>query len=163
MRNSKNIIIGALLIVILAMAVGYSAFATDLKLTGTAEIIGEWNVRITNVIAQDVCDGCEASDISFTDTSATFNAKLKKPGDYITYLITFENAGTIDAILKDITFTPEEDGSSAIIYEKRDPIELLKAGDQAAFLLKVTYDENTTEVPETKTRTITVTIQYAQK
>ena len=136
MKKSKNIIIGALLIVILTMAVGYSALVTDIPINGSAEIIGEWNVRITNIEAKDVSEGCDAGDIQFTNTSATFNAKLKKPGDYITYLITIENAGTIDATLNSITFTPEEDGSPAIIYEKTDPIDNLRSRRKRIFIGK---------------------------
>ena len=53
MKNNKNIIIVTILFVILAMAVGYSAFATQLSINGTAEIVGEWNVKISNIETQE--------------------------------------------------------------------------------------------------------------
>ena len=162
MKRSKNIIIIVLLFVIVTMAVGYSAFATQLTINGTAEIIGEWNLRIISIKAQDVSENCDAGNPQFTDTSVTFDAKLVKPGDYITYLITIENAGNIDATLKGMTFTPEENGSPVIIYKCREPIPIIRAGEQAAILVNVTYDENATEVPEIKTRTVTGTIEYQQ-
>lgn len=164
MKNSKNIIIGVLLIVILLMAVGYSSFATQLKLNGTAEIIGEWNVRIIGIEAQDVSKGCDAGDPQFTNTSATFNAKLVKPGDYITYLITIENAGNINATLDSITFTDNgENGSPAITYKYSDPLTSLPAGAQTCVLVQVMYDENITEIPDIKTKTITGIIEYVQE
>ena len=99
MKRNKNIIIGTLVIVILAMAVGYSAFATQLTLNGTAEITGVWDVRIVNIEAQEVSEGCDSGEPQYTNTSATFDAKLEKPGDSINYVITIKNAGTIDATL----------------------------------------------------------------
>ncbi len=163
MKNNKNIIIGTLLVVILIMAVGYSAFATQLTLNGTAEIIGNWDIRITSITAQDVSQNCDPGEPQFTNTTVTFNAKLVKPGDYITYLVMIENYGTFDATLQNFKFTPEEKGSSAIIYTTSEPNNLLPAGEQTCFLLKVMYDENSKEVPEVKTRTITGIIEYVQK
>ena len=164
MKNTKNIIIGVLLIVILVMAVAYSAFATNLTINGQSEITGEWDVRIIAIQAQEVSDGCDAGKPQFTNTSATFNAKLEKPKDKVTYLITIENAGTIDAVLDSTTFTAdEENGSPAIIYTNTTPDESLAAGEQTTLTVTVTYDENTKEVPSIKTKTITGIIEYVQE
>ena len=164
MKNTKNIIIGALLVVISVMAVGYAAFATQLNINGTAEITGEWDVKIIGIEAQDVSEGCNAGDPQFTTTSATFEAELLKPGDSITYEITIENAGTIDATLDSITFTPDnENGSPAILYSNTSPADTLNAGDQTTLTVTVTYDEDTEEVPEITTKTITGVIDYVQK
>ena len=67
MKNKKNIIMGTLLIVILLMAVGYSAFATQLNINGTAEITGEWNVKITNIVTQEISEGCDDGDPQYDD------------------------------------------------------------------------------------------------
>ena len=163
MKNCKNIIIGTLLIAILLMAVAYSAFATQLTLNGTAEIVSNWDVRITSITAEYVSENCDAGDPQFTDTTVTFNAKLVKPGDYITYLIIIENAGTFDAILDNITFTPDESGSPAIIYATTEPITLLPAGEETCFFVKVAYDENSTEMPSITSKTITGVIEYIQE
>lgn len=163
MKSRTNIIIGVLVIIILLMAVAYSTFATQLIINGTAEIIGEWNVQITGVEVQDVSQGCEAGSPEFTNTSVTFNAKLLKPGDYITYLIMIKNSGNINATLSSINFTDNgEKGSSAITYDYTDPITSLPAGAETCVLLHVRFDENTTEVPTIKTKTITGIIEYVQ-
>ena len=52
MKNIKEIIFMTLLLVILLMTVGYARFETQLNINGTAEIIGEWNVKITNIQIQ---------------------------------------------------------------------------------------------------------------
>ena len=163
MKNRKNIIIATLLIVILIMAVAYSAFATQLTLTGTAEIVSEWNVKITSITAEHVSENCDAGEPQFTNTTVTFNAELTKPGDYITYLIIIENAGTFDATLNNFMFTPDESGSPAIIYTVSDLPTSLPAGEQTAFFVKVMYDENTTEMPSITSRTITGVIEYVQE
>lgn len=163
MMKKRIIIISALLIAILLMAVAYSALATQLTLTGTATIISEWNVKVTSVSAQDVSAGCNAGTPEFTDTTITFNAELVKPGDYITYLVMIENTGTLDATLDRITLTPDESGSQAIVYTHTEPEELLKAGGTTCFLVKVAYDENTTEMPSITTKTITGVVKYVQK
>ncbi len=162
MKNKKIIIIGVIIIVILLMAVAYSALATQLSLNGTAEIVSEWNVKITSVTAQYVSEGCEAGEPQFTNTTATFNAELVKPGDYITYFIQIENQGTLDATLKNITFQEDQNGSPAIIYVTTEPDTSLKAGAKTGFLVKVEFDENTTEMPAVKNKTITGIIEYVQ-
>ena len=164
MKNTKNIIIIVLLIVIAVMAVGYSAFATQLKINGTAQIIGEWNVKITGIKAQFVSEGASAGIPEFTVTSASFDAELSSPGDKIVYEVTIENAGTIDATLQSATFTSdEESGSPAIKYETTEPAKILNSGDTTTFTVTVIYDENIEEVPEVTTKTITGIIEYVQK
>ncbi len=164
MKSKKDIIVGTLLIVISLMAIGYSTFATQLNISGTAEIVGEWNVKITNIEVKELSDGCDAGKLQYTNTTATFNAKLKKPGDVITYEITIQNAGTIDATLNSAIFTPDnENGSPAIIYETTDPSQTLNAGDITTFTVTVKYDEKLTSVPEVKTKQLTGVIEYVQK
>ncbi len=164
MINNKNLIIVALVIVILIMAVGYSAFATQLTLNGTAEITGEWDVKIINIEAQDVSEGSNCGEPQFTNTSAIFSAELNKPGDSITYVVTIENAGTIDAKLDNITFSPDdENGSPAINYTTTEPSKILNAGERTTFTVTVEYDLETTEIPSIKTKTITGIIEYVQK
>ena len=164
MKNKKNMLIIVLMIVIILMAVAYSEFATQLKINGDAEITGEWDVKIIGIEAQDISEGCEAGKPEFTNTSATFNAKLQKPGDKISYLITIKNAGTIDATLESEKFTSDEErGSSAIIYSNTSPSEILLAGQQTTITVTVAYDESVTEVPEIKTKSIIGIIEYVQK
>ncbi len=145
------------------MAVAYSAFATQLNLNGTAEIVGEWNVRIKSIQVQNISEGCDAGEPQYTNTSATFNAKLVKPGDSITYLITIENAGNIDATLNNIVFKEQEDGSEAIKFTTTEVSHILEAGNQTTLNVKIEYDSKTTEIPSIKTKTITGIIEYVQK
>ncbi len=164
MKNTKNIIIGALLIVILLMAVGYSAFATQLTLNGIAEITGIWDVKITYIEAQEISIGCDPGEPQYTNTTATFNAKLVKPGDIIIYEITIQNAGTIDATLDKALFEADDvNGSPAIRYTVTEPDKTLKAGEETTVTIAIVYPTTTSEVPSVKTKTITGVIEYVQE
>ena len=163
MKNNKNIIIITLLVVIAAMAVAYSAFATQLTINGQSQIVREWNVKIIGIEAQDVSEGCDEGTPTFTNSTATFSAKLKKPGDSITYQIIIKNLGTIDATLSSAKFTPDDEkGSPAITYIATKPSDSLKAGETTTVTITVTYNADITEVPSITTKTITGIIEYVQ-
>ena len=53
LTSKKKILIIILSIVILSMAIGYSAFSTLLNINGTAEITTSWDVEITNVVTSE--------------------------------------------------------------------------------------------------------------
>ena len=163
MRKSKIIILIAFLSTIILMSVGYSTFATDFKINGTAEITGEWDVRITNITAIQVPDGCDAGKPTFTKDSIDFQAKLNKPGDEIIYEVTIENLGTIDAELQTIIFTEEIDGIEEINYTTSEVKKELNVGDSTTFKIMVTYVKSTESIPDVKTKTLVGIIQYVQK
>ncbi len=129
----KKIIIIAFLFIIILMAVGYSTFATELSINGTAEITGTWDVRITDIKALAVSENCSAGAPTFTDTSVNFFAKLNKPGDEITYQVTIKNLGTIDAELQSVVFLEEKDGIEAINYTTTSLDHDLNAGGRNYF------------------------------
>lgn len=144
--------------------IGYATFATELDLIGNVEIIGDWNVAITKVDPIFVSKGCNAGTPKFTDTEVTFDAKLVKPGDHITYKITIENKGTINAELTDSLFETDLSNSAAeISYTYTEPAKILNAGRLTTFNVDVLYNEDTTEVPLIKTKKIIGYFEYDQK
>ncbi len=166
MRQIKrNIIIGIILLLLLIMAVGYASFATEFHFKGNAEIISSWDVRITNVEVINATNGTNPGNPNFTNTTVTFNAKLINPGDTITYRVTIENLGTINAKLKNVLFqTDEINGSKAISYETTALSNILKSGDKTSFNITVTYDKDINLEPnDSKTKTITGIIEYVQE
>ena len=163
MYKNKIIIFIAFLTIIILMSVGYSTFATDFTINGVTEITGEWDVRITNIKAIQVPDGCDAGSPTFTKDSINFSAKLNKPGDEIIYEVTIENLGTIDAELQTIIFTEEIDGIEEINYTTSELKKDLNVGDSTTFNIIVTYVKNSKSIPDVKTKTLTGIIQYVQK
>ncbi len=164
MKRTRNVIIISVSIVLLAMSIGYSTFATQLKLnSSTTEIMGEWDVRIINIEATSVSEGCDEGTPKYTNTTMSFDSKLEKPGDSITYVITIKNEGTIDATLGTVVFLEQLNGSEAINFVTTDLKHELKAGDQTTFSVIAEYITTSTEVPSVKSKTLTGIVEYVQE
>lgn len=161
--RKKLIILGIFLLVILLMPIGYSLFSTHTTIDGVTEITGDWNIKIKSIVPIEVSENCDAGTPEFTDTSATFAAKLHKPGDSVTYLVTIENSGNIDAVLNNILFTSLDNEASPISYETSEVAHELKAGEETTFKIKAIFDENVTENVITKTKKVVGIIDYVQK
>ena len=96
-RRKNNIIIGGLCVILLIMTVGYAAFYSQLKISGTSTVTSNWDIEITNIRSRNF--GTNAYDVkapTYTSSSATFNAGFKVPNDYMLYEIEISNLGTID-------------------------------------------------------------------
>ena len=164
-RTNRNYIIIGLCTILLIMGVGYAAFSSQLKISGTSNIGSSWNVKITSITPNSIVGTAENKKevTTYNDTSATFGVSLKSPGDSITYDITIVNQGTIDAILKTITKT--DASNSAILFETSGVNEgdELKVGETATMKVKVTYNPNVTSQPTILDSTLKLTLDYAQK
>lgn len=110
MRNDSKrntIIIGALLVAIVFMAIGYAALATTLTINGTAGT-GEasWNISYSSITKNTTLstpDAVEVSEPTASGTAATFDVKLPKPGSKMVYDLVVQNTGTIDATFNGIS------------------------------------------------------------
>lgn len=109
-RKNNSIIIGALLVVVVLMSIGFAAGASNLKVESTATIAEKWDVKITGI----TYNGENAGSVTADGTEATFNVDLAQPGDSATYTVTVKNQGNVSAILSDII--ESEEGSDAIKY-----------------------------------------------
>src|SRR5574344_1831660 len=167
MKNAKNYVIAALLVAVVAMSVGYAAFATTLNINGTATISGQWDVEIIGITSAFTGTATDKTAPAYTSTTATFDANLAAPGDAATYTITVKNKGTIKAKLSSIVLTPQAvaDSTAAIIYtivSQPNANDELAANETATVVIKAQYDSTITETPTTKTRTITGVLNYEQ-
>lgn len=166
--NKKNWIIGALLVAVVAMSVGYAALAQTLTINGTASIAdASWNVAITNIAEGTLNNATTNGTVTYTATTATFAVDLKEPGASATYVITVRNAGTIDAILNSIS------GISEVNAQEPSDINFavsgvtagtttLAAGATNTITVTVTWNADSTEVPTTTSKTAVITLNYAQ-
>ena len=161
-RTQRNYIIVGLCMILVIMGVGYAAFQSQLKITGTSNITSNWSVKITDIQSK-VVSGTPSniSEPTHTDTTATFKTKLVLPNDTMQYDITVSNEGDIDAKLDKITVP--ESNNPAIGFEVTGIREgaLLKAGNTALLTVIVKYN-NVTEQPDNLTADFTVTLDYSQ-
>ena len=162
-RTQRNYIIAGLCMILVIMGVGYAAFQSQLKISGTSNISSNFLVRITD-IQSTVLNG-QASDAqtpSHTDTTATFKTNLVSPGDAMRYDITVANEGSIDAVLNSIDVNTGE--NDAITFETsgiKEGDALLKSTTDVLTVI-VRYNSSVTSQPESTESTITVTLNYGQ-
>ena len=106
-RKKRNIIIGALCCLLVFMGIGYAILSQTLNISGTANMQGNWSVKITNMKLLEANKTGRATEVSssYTNTTASFEADLYMPGDSIEYEVTVTNNGNIDAVLNDIKQT----------------------------------------------------------
>ena len=75
--TQRNYIIAGLCMILVIMGVGYAAFQSQLKISGTSNIVSNFLVKITDIQVSNVVGGAQDKlDVTtHTDTTATF-------GDY---------------------------------------------------------------------------------
>jgi len=167
MKNKKNVVIVALLIVVVAMSVGYAALAQQLNINGTANVDASWNVVFTDIAEGEMNDAETVGEITASGTSATFEVDLKNPGASATYDITVENKGSIDATLESITGVDAANAAEPVdvqytvtgITEGED----LLASGTTTFHVVVTWAADSDEIPTETSKTATITLNYVQK
>ena len=177
--RNKNVLIGGLLAIVLVMAVGYAAFATQLNINGTASIDTSWNVHFdtTKVVAANTttsqqgkmtitkgsttATGADPSgSIAFDgDTTANIAATLKSPGDSIEFTLTILNQGSFDATLDSIVMAWDETTSA---YTNPAPTAIASGAHSATYgNIKFDFTNPASSLPNTDgTTTMTVTATY---
>ena len=163
-KMQRNYIIIGLCVILVIMGVGYAAFQSQLKISGTSNIESNFLVKITDIQVSNIVEGAQDKEevTTHTDTTATFGTTLQSPGDSITYDITIENQGTIDAVLKTITKT--DTSNSAILFEtsgvnEGDP---LNVGEIATMKVTVTYNPEVTNQPDNLDSNLNIELDYEQ-
>ena len=163
-RTQRNYIIAGLCAILVIMGVGYAAFQSQLKISGTSSVSSNFSVKITDITVSSQNGGAadKPGVTTHTDTTATFGVTLQSPGDSITYDIRIENRGSIDAVLKTITKT--DTNNSAILFETSGVAEgdALNVGESKVMQVKVTYNPSVTSQPTDLDSTLNVTLDYEQ-
>ena len=162
--TQRNYIIAGLCMILVIMGVGYAAFQSQLKISGTSNITSDFAVRITSITPNSIVGAAadKPEVTTHTDTTATFGTTLQRPGDSITYDVVIENEGNIDAVLKTISKT--DTSNSAILFETSGVNEgdELGVGETATMKVKVTYNPSVTSQPENLESSLKVTLDYEQ-
>lgn len=107
-KDKKNFVIGALLVAIVAMAVGYAGLSQLITINGTGTVSSEasFAVAITGVSTELSAATEESTKIGgegnpSSVTTFSFAATLNEPGSYVTYNLTVENTGSVTVKLSD--------------------------------------------------------------
>lgn len=160
-RKKRNIIIGVLCCVLVAMGIGYAILSQTLNISGVANMKGEWDVRITNITSKNPVGKAKDVSHSFANTSATFEADLWLPGDSIEYEVTVENKGNVVAALQTVTPSTVASDNSVKFTHTEIP-QILQPGDAKTFTMKVEFLESASSIPSNKDVKYTLDIVYVQ-
>ena len=163
-RKKRNIIIGALCSLLVFMGIGYAILSQTLNISGTANMQGNWSVKITNMKLLEANKTGRAENVSntFTDTTASFEANLWMPGDSIEYEVTVENQGNIDAVLKDIIQTKTNKDKNLKFSNSLIGTEVLTSGSKMSFTMKAEIPEEAETLPEVKESKYEIQLIYIQ-
>lgn len=146
-KSKKNYAIIALVVVLLALAIGYAAFSANLTIDGTATG-GKWDVKFTKAEMNDTTHGTA----TFTDDTVTVNATLGFPGDGCTVTATITNNGGVPAKLTAFKLYAE-DGTSeysntdievSIPTIATDGSEKLAAGESCPVTIAIKWKDTST-------------------
>lgn len=159
--KNKNILIGGLVAIVLVMAVGYAAFATQLNINGTASITSTWNVGFdtsktggTGVVDATTGTGgttAPTGEVSYTNAqNASISADLTQPGDKVVFTLTIKNTGTLNATL-----------ATPVISSTDDDVDIQGlTATKGNIKFTVTSPASTSLVANTGTTTMTVTAEF---
>ena len=179
-KTKKNFVAIVLIVLLLALAVGYAAFSQTLPISGTANASGNWDIKFvadSETITNSIVEGTAANtaEVAGDGKSMTVTVNLATPGDGANITVDITNAGNVDAVVKDFTVTGDSFSESATNTYKNGPIlvkvptvadgDELAAGETKTFTFSVEWDSNETASlgPDGKTATFTITFDYEQK
>ena len=149
-RRKRNIIIGALCSLIVFMGIGYAVLSQTLNISGTANMRGEWDIKITDISEASRTGKADPGTptISSSGVSASFEANLWMRGDSITYNITVKNNGNIDAALKELVPSVENGVQQVKFSNNAVQGKVLRQKESYTFQVSVVFDEDATEIPQ---------------
>ena len=163
-RKKRNIIIGALCCLLVFMGIGYAILSQTLNISGTANMQGNWSVKITNMKLLEANKTGRATEVSssYTNTTASFEADLYMPGDSIEYEVTVTNNGNIDAVLNDIKQTKTNQHKDIKFSNSLIGTEVLTAGSTMTFTMKVEFLESGEAIPDIEKTEYKIELVYIQ-
>lgn len=161
-KQTRTLIIVSVIALVFFCAVGYAGYTASLKINAKYSVDENFSVKITDIQTKNIGGHAINNETpSFDGTTASFDANLYLPGDYIEYTIYVTNTGNVDAYLTGIT--PTNSTAPAIIFSysgitKNDPIP---ANSEKTFVVRVEYDVNVTEQPEVLTSDYDLNLNFA--
>ena len=149
-RKKRNIIIGSLCSLLVFMGIGYAVLSQTLNISGTANMKGTWDIKITDISEASRTGKADPGTptISTNGVSASFEANLWMPGDSITYNITVKNNGNIDAALKELVPSVENGVQQVKFSNNAVQGKVLRQKESYTFQVSVVFDEDATEIPQ---------------
>lgn len=170
MKNKKrNYVIVVLVVLLLALAVGYAAFSDTLNITGTANAKGTFNMEFTEAtIDTDTAKGIDTAGssavISPDKNTVTVVVKdLAYPGAGTNVTVVAKNVGTVPAKLNGLSFTGLDDADIKVTFpEGLVANEVVQPGGTCTITFSVKWDKES-RLTTNKSLTFTAKLDYVQE
>lgn len=178
-KSKKNYVAIVLVVLLVAMAVGYAAFSGAITVSGTANASGKWDVKFTQAdITQSIVTGTteNTATVQGKGESIDVSVNLATPGDGATITAEISNKGSYDAKLTGFTVTGEgfEDQGAGVWKKGAILVKVPTINDDGSdvisatsgtktFTFTVEWDSKVTELEgDTETANFTITFNYEQ-
>lgn len=162
-RKINTFVICGLIVIVVAMSIGYAALSQRLDIAGTATIknsASSWNIYFSNV--ENAVGGtgswATAPNIS-TDTGNTgssnkisFSCELSAPGDFCTVTATIKNGGTTTAKYSGYTFSVDSS-------EIKETTKTLASGAKVTITPESTWTVGTSTLAKNDTGTFVIKME----
>ena len=172
----QNVIIALLAITVLAMSIGYAAYAQTLNINGSATFSrAKWDVHFdTETFSETSTIHASSTDVG--NTSISYSVTLPAPGSTYSFTVNAKNFGTINANMTKITMTGLTAAQQAYITYSvsyngtvynatTEGLSIpLAAGASHPVIVTVNYvlAANATDLPDTDTTVnLNVSLDYA--
>jgi len=168
--NQKKLIITMLVVLLLALAIGYAAFSDILTISGTANAKGTFDLEFQNAeIVKNVGADIEKTTVVISEDKNTLTvnvADLSYPGSGVEFSVDIVNVGTIQAEVQAVTPT-NITGSDKIKVTGLDVIKTdhpkIEAGDKCTIHFTVEWPVDVTEIPENESSiSFGLQVEYVQ-
>ena len=159
-ESKKKYVVAVLIVLLLALAVGYAAFSDVLKISGTANIKSDasFDLRFTSASTYMNAQGCTpsvslaADDGDADDKLVVSVADLAYPGAGTQIKAVIKNFGSMPAKLKTVTPTDITGNTNAIKIIGLDGYaanEVIQPGATCEVIFTVQWDPNVTTLNNT--------------
>ncbi|MCF0126189.1 MAG: hypothetical protein HUJ68_10640 [Clostridia bacterium] len=180
-KTKKNYVIIALIVLLLAIAIGYAGFTETLTISGTAKGNADWDINFTDCKFYDrdeaeIVEGEDSDRIPYSlisDDGKTLTVKvgLAFPGDTVCIKPEITNEGEIPAKITSVTATANDDAKGGDGADAESQITIVETGlpetgdeldpdDVCTPEIHITWDEDS-ELEEF-TQTFEITFEYEQ-
>lgn len=159
-QGDKKYLIGALCTVFLSLVVGYAIFGESLKVSGTAQTIGTFNVEFNSATISSKFKCNPTATISTDKNTLTIAVPdMAQPGATTTIAVIVKNTGNIAAKLLSVGVTGNTNKDVNIVYPTWNTGVEIAAGATYSFNITITWNiASTTNV----TLPFTATLNYQQ-
>lgn len=167
MKNKTKLIGIALIIVLVAIGVGYASFSGMLRISGTASANGNFEVVFTNGVVSTSNHGSAVVNQA-DNTKMTTNIKLSYPGDGCYVTATIKNNGDIPAKL--VGFNVYNSGTTNVFSNDDIDVimpnlnttgnEVIKAGETTTIVFTVKWKKESTA--QSATAEFDIQLNYEQ-